>query len=303
VAALISKPGLSGAAALSIPKDWDPAWFRGFINNLLKGADVRNAIGANGIKVSGNISSPYATISFGPGPIVLTGTGTSIANAPLTILATGAGGPFAEVFSDGTNTGSFIGFGSSPNHQLQIGTTQNFDLQLIAGGLVQLQVGGTTSGVTIGTPTGSFQGAGTLNLSGGLFFNGVSQIQSGTFTVTLVGCTTAPTATAHYAIAGNVCVVEIANASNLNAVSNTTGCSVTGLPAVCQPATQFPGCMCFFTDNSLAVLASAEMQPGSGTITFFRGVVTGTAVVWSASGFTAALQKGPNSTVLAYTLQ
>jgi hypothetical protein len=61
---LKSKPGLTGASALSIPKDWDATWFRNFINNLLKGADVRNAIGANGISVTGTIASPYATIGL-----------------------------------------------------------------------------------------------------------------------------------------------------------------------------------------------------------------------------------------------
>jgi hypothetical protein len=64
--ALASKPGLTGATALSIPKDWSATWFRNFINNLLKGADVRNAQGANGVVVSGTIASPYATISFNP---------------------------------------------------------------------------------------------------------------------------------------------------------------------------------------------------------------------------------------------
>ena len=47
--ALASKPGISGATVFNIPKDWDATWFRNFINNMLKGADVRNAIGANGI--------------------------------------------------------------------------------------------------------------------------------------------------------------------------------------------------------------------------------------------------------------
>jgi hypothetical protein len=70
--ALVSKPGLTGASALSIPKDWDAAWFRSFINNLLKGADVRNAQGINGVAVTGNISSPYATISFNPSTTTLT---------------------------------------------------------------------------------------------------------------------------------------------------------------------------------------------------------------------------------------
>jgi hypothetical protein len=65
---LKSKPGLTGATALSIPKTWDPKWFRGFISNMLKGADVRNAIGVDGITITGNISSPYATIGFTGAP-------------------------------------------------------------------------------------------------------------------------------------------------------------------------------------------------------------------------------------------
>jgi hypothetical protein len=63
---LKTKPGINGANVLSIPTEWDATWFRKFLNNSLKGADVRNAIGSNGIVVSGNIASPYATISFNP---------------------------------------------------------------------------------------------------------------------------------------------------------------------------------------------------------------------------------------------
>ena len=62
--ALPSKPGLTGASALSIPEEWDATWFRHFINNLLKGADVRNAVGQNGVTVSGTIASPYGMISL-----------------------------------------------------------------------------------------------------------------------------------------------------------------------------------------------------------------------------------------------
>lgn len=61
---LVSKPGITGASTLSIPKDWSPVWFRNLITTQLKGGDVRNAIGANGIKITGNISSPYATIGL-----------------------------------------------------------------------------------------------------------------------------------------------------------------------------------------------------------------------------------------------
>lgn len=63
---LASKPGLSSATTLSIPTAWSAAWFRGLINSMLKGADVRNAVGAGGVTVTGNISTPYATIGFNP---------------------------------------------------------------------------------------------------------------------------------------------------------------------------------------------------------------------------------------------
>lgn len=73
---LATKPGINGANTLSIPKDWDSTWFRKFIANSLKGADVRNAVGSGGIVVSGTIASPYATIGFGapvtlPGPVTI----------------------------------------------------------------------------------------------------------------------------------------------------------------------------------------------------------------------------------------
>lgn len=76
--ALISKPGITSASTLAIPKDWDKTWFRNFIQNQLKGADVRNAIGLNGIVITGNISSPYATISLGA-PFTVAGTTVTIA--------------------------------------------------------------------------------------------------------------------------------------------------------------------------------------------------------------------------------
>jgi hypothetical protein len=63
---LNSKPGIVGASVRNIPENWDATWFRNFINNMLKGGDVRNAQGTNGVVVSGTISSPYATITFNP---------------------------------------------------------------------------------------------------------------------------------------------------------------------------------------------------------------------------------------------
>jgi hypothetical protein len=93
---LISKPGITSAAALSIPKDWNPAWFRGFINNLLKGADVRNAIAGTGITITGNISSPYATIS-----------------------STGGGGSASSNVTPDTHPATPTGVGLGPNDEFE----------------------------------------------------------------------------------------------------------------------------------------------------------------------------------------
>jgi hypothetical protein len=58
------KPGLTSGAVKVVPDEWSSHWLRRFITNFLAGADVRNAIGANGVKITGNITTPYATISL-----------------------------------------------------------------------------------------------------------------------------------------------------------------------------------------------------------------------------------------------
>lgn len=88
---LLSKPGLTSlSAGLTIPATWDPVWFKNLINNVLKGADVRNAIAGPGITITGNLASPYATISAG-------GAGAPF-TAPLIINASG-GQTLFEVFN------------------------------------------------------------------------------------------------------------------------------------------------------------------------------------------------------------
>src|ERR1700677_2994473 len=81
---LPTKPGINGANTLSIPANWDATWFRSFINNTLKGADVRNAIAGPGITITGNVSSPYATISAtgGGGAVTQIVAGTGITVSP-----------------------------------------------------------------------------------------------------------------------------------------------------------------------------------------------------------------------------
>ena len=100
---LASKPGLTGATALSIPTDWDATWFRNFINNVLKGGDVRNAAGANGVSVSGTIASPYATIGL---------------KAPIIVAASASG---ALMVLGPTPLWGWLPTGGSPQYAIDIG--------------------------------------------------------------------------------------------------------------------------------------------------------------------------------------
>ena len=104
---LASKPGISGATVLSIPQNWDPAWFRSFVNNQLSNADVRNAIAGTNITITGNITG-RATISATAGittPLNL----PAPASGTYTLQVTGAANQYAQVIQANTTTGESFG--------------------------------------------------------------------------------------------------------------------------------------------------------------------------------------------------
>jgi hypothetical protein len=112
--ALISKPGLTSASALSIPTAWSQSWFRGFINSYLTGGDVRNAVGKNGIVVSGTLASPYATISLGgTGAITLTNDVTITPASGVGLTVNAASGQYGAVFNGSANLYAVEIFGNS----------------------------------------------------------------------------------------------------------------------------------------------------------------------------------------------
>lgn len=79
-------------------------------------------------------------------------------------------------------------------------------------------------------------------------------IVQGTFTASLTGCTSVPTGSAVYSITNNVVTLFL---PGLTGTSNTTACTVTGLPAAITPTTTHSGFSAVTTDNS---------ANGSGTI-------------------------------------
>ena len=182
MAALLSKPGITNASfGSSVPSQWSQTWFQNLIKTGLQLADVRNAVGVNGIVVSGNVSQ-YATIGFGapvtlPGPVTINapasgGSYTLTVNANTSnqagILLQGTGGPFLSIEDLGSNqafmelqatnaSGYLIncsyGVGSPGNLQFQMGSVTRMTLA-------------NTGGLTVTTPT-----AATPTLTAGAGFN------------------------------------------------------------------------------------------------------------------------------------
>jgi hypothetical protein len=140
---LATKPGINGANTLSIPKEWDATWFRHFLSNSLHGADVRNAIGANGIKITGNISTPYATISVGgassplTAPIIINPTAGFVS---LTVNGNASTGS-AELINGGDQATTTTGYNTAGPNDLVL-TTTGFSVN--SGGAV---VFGTNNGI------------------------------------------------------------------------------------------------------------------------------------------------------------
>lgn len=236
MAALISKPGITNASVLAIPKTWDGTWFRSFINSQLKGADVRNAIAGPGITISGTIASPYATISAG-------GSGAPF-TAPVIVKTTGGLTVF-EVLNSSTDP---IIEAYGPN----------------VGGLLDL------------TP------------------------DTGTFTGTLTGMTTAPTVSCRWRKVGNLVVLIInVTAAVATGTSNAASFTMTGLPAIIQTTAETPNFLVPFAVNNSAfpsLPVFGQITPASGTITFYLSSASATS--WTAAG-TKGLE---GSICVAYTL-
>ena len=90
----------------------------------------------------------------------------------------------------------------------------------------------------------------------------------GSFTATLTGCTTSPTATGVYSITNNVVTLYI---PALNATSNTTACTITGLPAAIRPATTHGSIVCAVVlDNSSGNVGGVDVNT-DGSLTLFIG--------------------------------
>jgi hypothetical protein len=136
VAVLISKPGITSTVGggNATPKAWSQAWFRGFISDYLKGADVRNAVGSNGITISGTLTSPFATIGLGS-PLTFTGNVLIKATGAIQFEGSGSSTPILQI--NGTTVPTIQGYGPTAGALV--------DMTPDTGTVTLTQTGGTTA--------------------------------------------------------------------------------------------------------------------------------------------------------------
>lgn len=146
---------------------------------------------------------------------------------------------------------------------------------------------------------GASVGAGTLRTGNPAFlvYNGTSFVlisedaASGSFTGTLTGCTTSPTATINWYRTGNL--VTLYFTSNLQATSNSTSMTVTGIPASLRPTTSVRAfCAPDFVDNGQSSIMPYALINSSGVATFIPLFNFFSAAAFDDASWTTSGTKG-----------
>lgn len=135
--------------------------------------------------------------------------------------------------------------------------------------------------------SGSVRASNSVDATSKVIF--VPEYEEGTFTATLTGCTTSPTATAYYVRNGKHVAISV---PQIIGTSNSTACGLTGLPAALYPAREQLMFGCFF-DNGAEAAGLIRVQTG-GTINFYPAQF--------GNNFTAAGGKGCRTLTMSYSL-
>lgn len=218
-----------------------------------------------------------------------TGQGISLSG----VAGTTAGSDVAVARTSSTaNT-----IGTGPNIQLQDSSVVSATQWQHSGGQSELwQFGSsawnqilkvlTTRGVVINTPA-----SGSALTVSGVDITPVS----GTFTGTLVGCTTSPTATFNYFKIGPLISITIAGASDLTGTSNANNLQVTGVPAILNTANGSDVVSSHIIDNGTGHKMGEVAINSSITGTLFFSIMAPATGIVSTTGFTTSGTKGINA--------
>jgi hypothetical protein len=173
-------------------------------------------------------------------------------------------------------------------------TTDNPTVTLAGTGLKSV-----SGPVVIGTATGGSQGNGTINAQG-LYVNGVSvsggATQTGTFSPTFTGFSSAPSCTMKWRLTGSQVSLFVDAGGTCTGTSNATTMTITNLPAAIRPSNNAAVVgICY--DNAADIICAIVPQ-NSGTATFYAGVPAISATGWTNTG-----TKGIGTGVFIYDLR
>lgn len=246
------------------------------------------------LDITGNTFSGYnqcvALGSLATQAIIANNTMTGILGAAA--IAIGGGGTVTGLTINGNtikgSAGASLGLIDATGTIVTNSVISNNNITANSGGTsgycINLPQAGTTSNKINGNVMTGFT---TADLNVPLYLNN-GVMANGTFTVTLTGCTTAPTGTARWTVKENSVTLFL---PTISAISNATTCTLTGLPAALQTGVlqQFSIAV---QDNG-ANLAGAAQITNTGTISLFTGV---------GAAFTNSGTKGLVGTSITYEL-
>jgi hypothetical protein len=124
----------------------------------------------------------------------------------------------------------------------------------------------------------------------------------GTFTGTLVGLTTSPTATCYYVRVGKLVVLSIYRSTSLVGTSNSTGFSMSGVPSDIRPTRSqwVPVPSGAFSDNGTSSAGDiAGVIDPSGVLYFYRN---NTLTGWTSTGTKGIFVNSSNGVTITYLL-
>lgn len=323
--ALLSGDGAVGAPGWSFASDADTGIYRIGANNLgvsvggTKVVDISTASMAATIPIylaNGSQGTPSLSFSSDTDSGIYFGAANdwafTVGNATALELFLNGAVP-QSLFTNGTAAIPALSFQSDPDTGIYRSGTNG--ISLVAGGSrsliadtvsVYLSRNGTAANPALTfeseTSTGFYRD--TANQIA-IALGGVTagQIAQGSFTGTLTGFTANPTGTVNYQRVGKLVHLWITGA--ITATSNASTMTMTGLPAIIQPASSNTApCGEMRSDAGTgggAVVGTASVN--GGTITFNKGLTSGSALIASSGSWDSSGTKGLNAGwSLTYTI-
>ena len=148
--------------------------------------------------------------------------------------------------------------------------------------------GATATGTTVLSNDNQFSGC-TTNVSTS---STATAVAPSFFTATLTGCTTSPTGTARYEVNNGVATLTI---PDMSGTSNSTSCTITGLPAALQTVNNQFGTPALILDNGTQSAEQVYVSGGTGTLVLRKN--------GSDTGFTNSGTKGVRGCTIVYRLR